>query len=64
MPASARRNPLLPWFIGVVIIILADIFVGYTFYSTSCQAPGLAQFLVLVAVPGVYLTLMYLTFRS
>lgn len=64
MLASAQRNPLLPWFIGVVIIILADIYVGYTFYSTNCQAPGLAQFLVLAAVPGVYLVLMYLTFRS
>jgi hypothetical protein len=61
MLASVQRNPLIPWFIGVVIIILVDI---YIFYSTSCEAPGLAQFLVLVAVPGIYLVLMYLTFRS
>jgi hypothetical protein len=64
MLASVQRNPLIPWFIGVVIIILVDIYVGYIFYSTSCEAPGLAQFLVLVAVPGIYLVLMYLTFRS
>jgi RsiW-degrading membrane proteinase PrsW (M82 family) len=64
MPISARRNPLLPWFIGIVIIAIVDIYVGYWFYSSNCQAPGLAQLLVLVAVPGVYLVLMYLTFKS
>lgn len=64
MPAMMRRNPLLPWFIGVIVIVIADIYVGYWFYSSNCQAPGAAQFLVLVAVPGVYLLLMYLTFRS
>lgn len=64
MPAVTRRNPLLPWFIGVIIIIIVDIYVGYWFYSSNCQAPGLAQFLVLAVMPGVYLVLMYLTFRS
>ena len=64
MPAFVRRNPLLPWFVGVVIIVIADIYVGYWFYSSNCQAPGLAQLLVLVAMPVVYLVLMYLTFRS
>ena len=61
---AARRNPLLPWFIGVIVIFIADIYVAYTFYSSNCQAPGIAQFLVLVAMPGVYLVLMYLTFKS
>jgi hypothetical protein len=60
----ARRNPLMPWFIGIAIIAAADIFVGYWFYSSNCQAPGLAQLMVLVAMPGVYLVLMYLTFKS
>jgi hypothetical protein len=64
MAALARRNPLLPWFIGVIVVLICDIYVGYLFYSTKCEAPGLAQFLVLVAVPGIYLALMYLTFRS
>ena len=64
MPALARRNSLLPWFIGISIIAIVDVYVGYSFYSSNCRAPGLAQFLVLVAVPGVYLALMYLTFRS
>ena len=65
MPSMVRRNPLLPWFIGIIIIIaIADLYVAYSFYSSNCQAPGLAQFLVLVAMPGVYLVLMYLTFKS
>jgi hypothetical protein len=55
---------LLPWYIGLAIIAVVDAFIGYLFYSTRCEAPGLAQVLVLVAVPGVYLVLMYLTFKS
>jgi hypothetical protein len=64
MAAWARRNPLMPWLVGLVVIVLVDIYVAYKFYSMSCEAPGLAKFLVLVAVPGVYLVLMYLTFKS
>ncbi len=64
MPASAQRSPLLPWFIGLAVIAIIDAYVAYWFYSSNCQAPGLAQLLVLVAVPGVYLVLMYLTFKS
>lgn len=64
MAALARRNPLLPWFIGIVIVAIADVYVAYSFFSSSSQAPGPAQLMVLVAMPGVYLALMYLTFRS
>ena len=64
MAMTTRRNPLLPWYIGLVIIAVVDAYVGYQFYATNCEATGLAQFLVLVAMPGVYLVLMYLTFRS
>jgi uncharacterized membrane protein YtjA (UPF0391 family) len=56
--------PLLPWYIGLAIISIVDAFIGYQFYSIKCEAPGIAKFLVLVAVPGVYLMLMYHTFRS
>ena len=64
MALSRQRGSLLPWYIGLAVIAVVDIFIGYLFYSTKCEATGLAQFLVLVAVPGVYLALMYLTFRS
>ena len=64
MATTDRRNPLLPWLIGLVIIAIVDIYIGYQFYATECQAPGIAQFMVLVVIPGVYLALMYLTLKS
>ena len=64
MALTDRRNPLFPWYIGLLIVAIVDLFIGYRFYSTQCEATGLAEFLVLVAVPGVYLVLMYLTFKS
>ena len=64
MADSNGRNPLLSWIIGLVIIAIVDIYIAYVFYSTGCQAPGIAQVLVLVVVPGVYLALMYLTLKK
>ncbi len=63
MAMANRRNTLLPWYIGLVIIAIVDAYVGYLFYATKCQATGLAQVLVLIVMPVVYLTLMYLTFK-
>ncbi len=63
MPVQ-RRNVLLPWFIGLVVIVAADLIVAWRMFSTACQASGLAQALVLVVMPAVYLILMYLTLRS
>jgi hypothetical protein len=64
MAIAERRKPLQPWYIGLAVIAVVDAVIAYLFLSTKCEAPGLAQFLVLVAVPGVYLVLMYLTFKS
>jgi hypothetical protein len=63
MPAK-RRNPLMPWFIGLAVIVAADLIVAYRMFATACQASGLAQALVLGVMPAVYLVLMYLTLRS
>ena len=63
---STTRNPLLPWWIGLAIILAAVVYVGYQFTALEC-GPGPAAFLafvVLGVVPAVYLSLMYLTFRS
>lgn len=63
---GTTRNPLLPWWAGLAIILAAVIYVGYQFTTLSC-GPGMAAFLafvVLAVVPGVYLVLMYLTFKS
>ena len=64
MAIADRRMLLLPWYIGLAVIAVVDAVIGYLLYATKCEAPGLAQFLVLVAVPGVYLVLMYLTLKS
>ena len=64
MMRPRRRNPLLPWFIGLVVIVATDLWVANQMFSTACQATGLAQVLVLVVMPAVYLVLMYLTLRS
>lgn len=55
MAMANRRNTLLPWYIGLVIIAIVDAYVGYLFYATKCQATGLAQVLVLIVMPVVYL---------
>jgi hypothetical protein len=64
MAQAKRYNVLLPWYIGLAIIVVVDAYVGYLFYATRCQATGLAQVLVLIVVPAVYLVLMYLTLKS
>jgi hypothetical protein len=61
---TEQRNPLRPWVIGLIIIVISDIYIAYLFFSTQCQAPAIAQFLVLIVVPVVYLVLMYLTLKS
>ena len=64
MISSKSRNVLTPWIIGLIIIAAVDAYVAYLFYATDCQAPGIAQMLVVVVVPVVYLALMYLTLKS
>lgn len=64
MNGTRNGARLLPWYIGLIVIAVVDIFIGYQFYATQCEATGLAQALILIAIPGVYLVLMYLTFKS
>jgi hypothetical protein len=59
---SVTRNPLLPWYIGLVIIILAD---GYLLaFRTDEGAAEFAQQSAMVVIPVVALALMFLMFRS
>ncbi|WP_108681610.1 hypothetical protein [Methyloceanibacter sp. wino2] len=58
------NNRLLPWYIGIVLVLAAVLFVGYRMWTTSCPAPMLIELGVLTVVPIVYLVLMYLTFVS
>jgi hypothetical protein len=64
MAAERTRNRLLPWIIGLIIIVIVDIYIAVQMFAGSCEAPALAQFLIVIVVPGVYLALMYLTFKS
>jgi hypothetical protein len=64
MVQALRRNRLLPWYIGIAIILLAEIFVAYQMFVVGCPAPVLLELALLTVIPVVYLTLMYLTFTS
>lgn len=64
MTETHRRNRLLPWYIGIVIVAAAEIYIGYQFFACKCEAPLAIDFIVLGIVPVVYLWLMYLAFTS
>jgi len=59
-----RRNRLLPLYIGFVIIVAAVGYVAYHMYTINCGITPVAVFLVLFAVPVIYLVLVYLAFIS
>jgi hypothetical protein len=62
--ATPANNRLMPWYIGIVVILAAVIWVGYQMWATSCPAPTVIEIAVLTVIPVVYLALMYLTFVS
>jgi hypothetical protein len=64
MNQIARRNRLLPWYVGIAIVAAAEIIVGYQMFYVGCPAPVLLELAMLVVIPLVYLVLMYLTFVS
>ena len=64
MAETIRRNRLLPWYIGIAIVIAAEIYVGYEMFYVGCPAPVLLEVAMLIVIPVVYLALMYLTFVS
>jgi len=64
MALSQSKKPLVAWIIGLLVVAFVEIYLAYAFFGSACSAPALAQFMVLIAVPGVYLALMYVTLRS
>jgi hypothetical protein len=64
MDQAGKRNRLMPWYIGLVIILAAVLFVGYRMWAGGCPAPTIIELGVLTVIPAVYLVLMYLTFVS
>jgi hypothetical protein len=65
MPAQNSR--LYPWYIGTAVIVAFELIIGYLFFtgSPACASPIPQLFvLLLVVLPVVYLTLMYLALKS
>jgi hypothetical protein len=62
--AATKRDRLIPWYIGIAIILAAVAFVGYRMWTGNCPAPTIIELGVLTVIPAVYLVLMYLTFVS
>ena len=64
MNQIVRRNRLMPWYIGIAVILVAITYVGYQMFYVGCPAPIGIELGALIIIPVVYLTLMYLTFVS
>jgi hypothetical protein len=65
MPKPDAR--LYPWYIGIAIIVAFEAMIGYLFFAQSpACAPPIPQLfvLLLIVLPVVYLTLMYLALKS
>jgi hypothetical protein len=64
MSGTAKRNRLMPWTIGLVIIVVAVAYAAWEVTSNGCGAPAVTLVIALVVMPAVYLALMYLTLTS
>ena len=64
MAQIVRRNRLMPWYIGIAIVLVAVVYVGYQMYATNCGISAPLALIVLGVIPVVYLVLMYLTLTS
>lgn len=64
MATPTKQSRLLPWYIGTVLIALADYWVAKELFSDACQAPSIISLGVVFVIPAVYLVLMYLTLTS
>jgi hypothetical protein len=64
MPQAAKRNRLMPWYVGLVLILLSVAASLWQVLSGGCGAPPAALVIALVVMPVVYIVLMYLTLTS
>ena len=64
MKEVIKRNRLLPWYVGLAIVLACVAFVGGRMYAGECPAPMIIELAVLIVIPAVYLALMYLTLIS
>mgnify|MGYP001487898898 CR=1 FL=1 len=64
---ATQHSRLYPWYIGIVTIAIFELIIGYLFFAASspCASPIPQLFvLLLIVLPVVYLTLMYLALKS
>lgn len=59
-----KNNPLKPWYISVVLIVILNVVALFYILNTNCGIPGPLIFGFLVILPAVYLALMYLTLKK
>ena len=64
MSGTAKRNRLMPWTIGLLIIVAAVAYAGWEISVNGCGAPAVTLVIAFAAMPAVYLVLMYLTLTS
>ncbi|WP_029042426.1 hypothetical protein [Cucumibacter marinus] len=58
------RNRLLPWYLGIAAVLGAEVLLGFQFFGCLCDMPVFAVVIVMLALPAIYLWLMYLTLIS
>lgn len=61
---TAPRNRLMPWYIGLAVILVTVAYTGYEMFVGGCAAPLIPKLGVVLVMPAVYLVLMYLTLVS
>lgn len=64
MTKTGPRNRLIPWYIGIAIVLVAVSYLGYHIFFIGCETPTIIELIVLIGLPVVYLGLMYLTLTS
>jgi hypothetical protein len=64
MAQATPKKPVTAWIIGLIVVAAIEIYLAVAFFGSACSAPALPQFMVLIALPAVYLALMYLTLKS
>jgi hypothetical protein len=64
MNETAPRNRLMPWYIGIAIVLVAVCYLAYQIFFIGCEASTFVELIALIVLPVVYLGLMYLTLTS
>jgi hypothetical protein len=61
MARTREQKGRTAWFIGAAIVLLGVIVAAYEMFVVGTPASTFVELIVLIGVPGVYLTLMYLS---